>query len=103
MERVNSTQMVGAFWNMPKNIGMILTNTIFNHRMCQRTTCTAPDRITDHNHHDRKPRRKPDKKQIHYILIKNTFRRLVHNSKLFAGFEMNSDHKAVLMNMKLAW
>ena len=38
---------------------MILTNTMFNHKMCHRTTWTAPDRITDHNHHDKIPWRNP--------------------------------------------
>ena len=35
--------------------------------------------------------------------MKNTFRRLVHNSRSYGDFETNSDHKAVIMNMKLAW
>ena len=86
-----------------KEHNMILTNTMFNHKMCHITTWTAPDRITDHNHHDGNPRRNPYRNQIDYVLMKNTFRRLVHNSRSYGGFETNSDHKAVIMNMKLAW
>ena len=70
---------------------MILTNTLFNHKKCHRTIWTAPDRITDHNHHDGNRRRNLPRDQIDYILIKSTFRRLVH------------DYKAVIMNMKLDW
>ena len=81
---------------------MILTNTMFNHKMYHRTTWTAPDRIT-YNHHDGNPRRNPYRNQIDYVLIKNTFRRLIYNSRSYGGFETNSDHKAVIMNMKLAW
>ena len=37
------------------------------------------------------------------VLIKNTFRRLVHNLLSYGGFETNSDYKAVMINTKLAW
>ena len=39
--------------------------------------------------------------QIDHALIKNTLRRLVHTSRLHAGFEINSNHKGVILNMKL--
>ena len=84
-----------------KEHDMIVTNTMFNHKMCHRTTWTAPNRITEQNHHDGNPRRNPCRNQIDYVLIKNTFRRLARNSSSY--FETNSDHKAVIMNMKLAW
>ena len=64
---------------------------MFNHKKCHRTIWTAPDRITDHNHHDGNRRRNLPRDQIDYILIKSTFRRLAH------------DYKAVIMNMKLDW
>ena len=84
-----------------KEHDMIGTNTMFNHKMCHRTTWTAPNRITEQNHHDGNPRRNPCTNQIDYVLIKNTFRPLARNSRSY--FETNSDHKAVIMNMKLAW
>ena len=84
-----------------KEHDMILTNTKFNHKMCHRTTLTAHERITDHNHHDGNPRKNPYRNQIDYALIKNTFRRLVHNSQSYGGFETNSDQKAVILNIKL--
>ena len=87
----------------PKEHGMILTNTMLNHKMSHGTTWSAPDRITDHNHHDGNPMRNLYRNQIDYVLIKSTFRRLVHNSQLYGGFEINSDLKVVIMNMKLAW
>ena len=41
--------------------------------------------------------------QIDYVVIKNIFIRLAHNSRLYGGFETNANHKAVIMNMKLVW
>ena len=39
--------------------------------------------------------------QIDHVLIKNTFRQLVYNSRSYGSFETNPDHKAVIMNLKL--
>ena len=44
-----------CFLECAKEHDMILTNTIFNHKMCHGTTWTAADRIADHNHHDGSP------------------------------------------------
>ena len=41
--------------------------------------------------------------QIDYVIIKNIFIRLAHNSRSYGGFETNSDHKTVIINMKLVW
>ena len=51
---------------------MILTNTIFNHKMCHRITLTAPERMTDHNYHDGNPRRNPNRPCTHQKYIKKT-------------------------------
>ena len=69
-----------------KEHDMILTNTMFNHKMCLRATSTAPERIIDHNHHDGNPVRNPYRNQIDYILIKNRFRQLVRNLRSYGGF-----------------
>ena len=86
-----------------KKHDVIRANTMFNHKMCHRTTWTAPERIIDHNQHGGNPRRNLCRNQIDYVLIKNTFRQLVPNSPLNGSFETNSDHKAVTMSMKLDW
>ena len=48
-----------CFLEYVKKHDMILTNAMLSHNMCHRTIWTAPDRITDHNHHNGNPRRNP--------------------------------------------
>ena len=55
-----------------KENDMILTNTMFHHKMCHRTTWTAPDRTTDHNQYDGNPRRNPYRNQIDHGTIIRT-------------------------------
>ena len=78
---------------------MILTNTMLIHKMRHKSFWTTPERIENHYHHDGNPKRKPYRKQIDYVLIKNGFTRIVHNSQSYGGFEANSGHKAVITRL----
>ena len=53
-----------------KKYDLVLTNTTFNHKICHRTTWTAPQRNADHHHYDGTIRRNPYRNQIDYILTK---------------------------------
>ena len=86
-----------------KEFDMILTNTTFDHKMCHRTTWISPERTANHNHFDGTERRNPYRNQIDYILVKNSFRRLVQDCRSYGGFETSSDHKPVILKMKLDW
>ena len=67
--RINTN--VKCLLEYAKEHDMTLTNTVFNYKICHRTTWTAPGEIIDHNHHNGNPRRNPYRNQIDYALIKN--------------------------------
>ena len=47
---------------------LVITNTLFNHKMSHRTTWTAPER--DFITHDGTPRKKPVRNQIDFVIVK---------------------------------
>ena len=49
---------------------LVLTNTMFKHKMCQRTTWTGPERRNEFKDKKGEIRRNPFRNQIDYILIK---------------------------------
>ena len=89
--------------DLAKRNEMLLTNTIFPHKKAHRTTWTAPERKKDVLHHDGTKRKNPYRNQIDYILVKCNHRRLITNSRSYAGIETETDHKLVIMNMNLDW
>ena len=94
----------GAFLlEYAKEFDMFLTNTNFKHKMCHRTTWTAPVKIEKHKHHDGTERKNPYRNQIDYIIVKNQHKRLVEDSRSYSGTDTNSDHKMVLTKLKLDW
>jgi exonuclease III len=93
---------------------LILTNTLFPHKLSHRTTWTAPDRQHTSSKDsegnkklllgpDGKPRRQPFRNQIDYIAIRINHRKFVTNSRSYAGIKTETDHKLVKMNLKFTW
>lgn len=82
---------------------LILTNTIFPHKMAHRTTWTSEQRIKEHKHHDGTPRRNPYRNQIDYIITKQLHKNLIQNSRSYGGTETNTDHKLLITNVNLKW
>ncbi len=75
---------------------LILTNTIFNHKMAHRTTWVAPERKnTD--------RRNQIRNQINYILVQNEYRVFVNDARSYNGKMKDSDHRIVLAKMNIDW
>ena len=93
---------------------IVLTNTLFSHKLCHRTTWAAPER-----HHtsakddqgnpqlllgpDNLPRREPFRNQIDYIATKIKHRKCVTNSRSYGGIKSYTDHKLVNMSMNFQW
>ena len=80
---------------------LILTNTLFQHKMCHRMTWTAPFR--NFMTKDGEPRKNPVRNQIDYIIVRNQHRRFITNSRSYNGINTNTDHKLVKMSMKIEW
>ena len=73
---------------------LVLTNTLFKHKLSHRTTWTAPYR--SYQTHDGTNRRNPVRNQIFFLIIRNNFKHLVQDSRSYSGTETDSDHKMVL-------
>ena len=84
---------------------LILTNTCFSHKLCHRTTWTAPRRKEQApiQKSDGKPRRNPYRNQIDYILTRATHWSFIQDSRSYGGVTTQTDHKLVLANIKLDW
>ena len=82
---------------------LILTNTLFPHRLAHRTTWTSNERIKDHKHADGTNRRNPYRNQIDYTITKKTHRQFIQNSRSYSGIETYTDHKLVKAEMRLEW
>ena len=70
---------------------LVITNTLFPHRLSHRTTWTAPDRR--YTTHDGTERRNPIRNQIDYVIIRNQHRHLIKDSRSYGGTQSESDHK----------
>ena len=78
---------------------LVVTNTLFQHKLCHRTTWTAPDRryIT----HDGSERRNPIRNQIDFIIIRNEYKHLITDSRSYNGTNTDTDHKMVICKMNI--
>ena len=76
-----------------------ITNTRFQHKMSRRTTWTAPYKPLKLPNGE--TRRNPIRNQIDYIAISNNFLRFVTNARSYGNFKTSTDHKLVIMNIKL--
>ena len=68
---------------------LILTNTIFKHKMAHRTTWQAPENPTQ-MHHDGNLRKNPVRNQIDYVIVRRTIIKQVTNSRSYSVTK--SDH-----------
>ena len=84
-----------------QKLDLYLTNTTFNHKLCHRTTWTAPYR--EFTTHSGEKRRNPIRNQIDYIITRNRSKRFVKNARPYGGTETDSDHKLVKMKMEINW
>ena len=82
---------------------LCLVNTKFRHTMSHRTTCTAPERSSNHKDKDGKIRRNPYRNQIDYILVRTAHLEFVNNARSYGGISTNTDHKLVLADLTLKW
>ena len=80
---------------------MVITNTLFDHKMAHRTTWIAPFR--KFTAHDGQPRKNPVRNQIDYIITRTNYRNLIQDSRSYAGMKTNTDHKLVKMTIKLKY
>ena len=78
---------------------MMLTNTLFQHKMSRRTTWTAPYRPLKMKNGE--TRRKPIHRQIDYILLDKKQVRFVTNSRSYNSIKTDTDHNMVIMNLLL--
>ncbi len=87
---------------------MILTNTLFKHKLSQITTWEAPMRNKNSNGKpllgpDGQPRRNPFRNQIDYIAVRKEHRRFVLDSKSTNFFQTDTDHRLVKMKILFQW
>ena len=68
-----------------QKLDLYLTNTTFNHKLCHRTTWTAPYR--EFTTHSGEKRRNPIRNQIDYIITRNRSKRFVKNARSYGGTE----------------
>ena len=78
---------------------LVLSNTLFSHRLSHRTTWTAPYR--EYITHDGTYRRNPIRNQIDYILIKKQHINSLKNSRSYGGILTDTDHKLVIANFQI--
>ena len=82
---------------------IVLTNTLFSHKLCHRTTWTAPERYHTSAKDDQGnpqlllgpdnlPRREPFRNQIDYIATKIKHRKFVTNSRSYGEIKSYTDH-----------
>ena len=86
-----------------KENNLVLTNTLFPHKLCHRTTWTSMERIKNHLSSDGKARRNPYRNQIDYIIMKTLHRKLIMDSRSHSGISTPTDHKLVKAKIKLEW
>ena len=78
---------------------LIITNTLFNHKLSHNTTWTAPFR--KFTTHDGSQRRNQIRNQIDYIIVKSKYRSYIRNSRSYGGIITDTDHKLVLANFEI--
>ena len=74
---------------------LVLTNTLFKHKMSHRTTWESPATSTD------KERRNPYRNQIDYIMIKTSQRHTLNDSRSHNGLMTFTDHRLVRATFNL--
>ena len=98
--RSNKTNDNGeCLLNFSSAHNLFLTNTLFRHKLSHRTTWTAPYR--PYKMKNGEIRTDPIRNQIDFILINKPYLRFVQNSRSYGVTTTESDHKLVIMTLKL--
>ena len=84
-----------ALTEMCANNKLILTNTMYQHKMAHRTTWEIPG--------PKPGRRNPYRYQIDYIIVKNSHRMMITDSRSYSGINTNTDHRLVMAKFNLEW
>ena len=101
MEKVKMNSNGEYLLDILRENEMVVTNTLFPHKMSHRTTWTAPERVNYIKHFDGTTRKNSSRNQIDYIIVKHQY--MSTNSRSYSGFEIYTDHKLVKMVMRLDW
>ena len=78
---------------------MILTNTLFQHKMSHRTTWEMPEKPNSKDKNG-EPRRNPYRNQIDYIIVKRRHVNAVTDSRSYQNIATQTDHRLVIMNIR---
>ena len=74
---------------------LILTNTLFRHKMAHRATWESPANYSEHN------RRNPYRNLIDYIIVRKSQKHTIHDSRSHNGLMTYTDHRPVRAKMNL--
>ena len=74
---------------------LLLTNTIFQHKMAHRTTWESP------GIHEN--RRNPYRNQIDYVIVRQQHKLLIKNSRSYSGTNTFTDHRLVKTEIIAKW
>ena len=89
--------------DMARRTNLVLSNTLFYHKMAHRTTWECPMRINEFKDRNGMPRKNPYRNQIDYILLKKEHRILIQNARSYSGIITDTDHRLVISNIKFLW
>ena len=82
---------------------LVITNTLFYHKMCHRTTWTCPEKKQTHLDKNGSIRKNPYRNQIDYIIVKNKHKPLIQNARSYSGTNTDTDHRLVMTTLNLEW
>ena len=92
-----------ALLDLARKNQLVLTNTLFNHKMAHRTTWECPERITKHQDKHGNIRRNPYRNQIDYTIMKTKHKDILVDSRSYNGIDTNTDHRLVLTTINFNW
>ncbi|XP_071965609.1 uncharacterized protein [Antedon mediterranea] len=92
-----------ALLEMAMRHKLLLTNTMFEHKMSHRTTWVMPVRVKPHNEKDGTPRRNPYRNQVDYIMIRKRNFNFVTNSRSYSRVDVETDHRIVKTQLRLQY
>jgi len=105
---VNSNGL--ALLECMKSNSLVLTNTLFRHKLSHVTTWEAPEKTYVNKEAnkmllgpDGKPRRNPFRNQIDYIAVRTEHTKFVTNSRSTSNIHTETDHRMVKMEVNFEW
>ena len=84
-----------------KQHNLVITNTLFKHKMCHRTTWEAPFR--NFKTREGEERKNPVRNQIDYVITRKNHQKFVMDSRSYGGIATETDHKLVKTTLKIEW